>query len=377
MMENDNINSEEQNLEENDCQENAQMTEKEQCEEEKLKKGSKKNLERLLKNISMQSAEEKLHVICEEYSKLYEENKKLQATVRQNDRKINNLQKEKKQLQDEQSKSLLIRKRLESLCRELQKEKDYIKKEGFSKIKEQEHSQKALSNHLYGGIAQLTALTNFNTQKNVQLTQERAKIEEKCRDVCEQMVVMQQDFKILKHVMKVDAELADEKITKLSMQAAADTEAFLREKHQLLCKIKEYQEQIRELQAVENNLRSEINVYSEKYDEFQNLLSRSDKIYAEFNQEIQRMSQKILTLEKETAMWKEQSAKNHNAVLAVDAEKQARDEQIAKLNKEFASLQNICRALQRERKAEAKKKSLKPESETPSAETISQTSQKK
>lgn len=360
----DNANPEEQSLDKKDSEENIPVKriepapEKKRGREEKLRKGDERKLEYYLKDANVHSTEEKLGVMCKKYSALLEENKTLQATLKQYDRKMQTLQRQKEQFQNEQSKAILTRKRLESLCRELQKQNNDIKKENLLKIKQQEHM----------------------SQRNGQLFEEHLELKEKSMAVFEQIEQRQQEVMEFNQQMKLEIQLANAKIIKAKLEAAAEKEEFLREKQLLLCTIKEYQEQIKKHQGIEAGLRSQINIYTEKYDEFQNALSGSDKIYGEFNQEMQKMSKKILSLEKETAMWKKQWVKSHTGLLEMATEKRAKDAEIAKLNEKFTVIQNLCKVLQRERnnllalQREAEKKNKDTKSDTPPAETVQQTS---
>lgn len=52
----------------------------------------------------------------------------------------------------------------------------------------------------------------------------------------------------------------------------------------------EYQTKCRELQTTEVNLRSQISLYTDKYDEFQNALSRSNEVFGGFKGEMEKVS---------------------------------------------------------------------------------------
>jgi hypothetical protein len=52
----------------------------------------------------------------------------------------------------------------------------------------------------------------------------------------------------------------------------------------------EYQAKCQELQTTEVNLRSQISLYTDKYDEFQNALSRSNEVFGGFKGEMEKVS---------------------------------------------------------------------------------------
>jgi len=52
----------------------------------------------------------------------------------------------------------------------------------------------------------------------------------------------------------------------------------------------QYQAKCQELQATEMNLRSQISLYTDKYDEFQNALTRSNEVFGGFKGEMEKVS---------------------------------------------------------------------------------------
>jgi hypothetical protein len=57
-----------------------------------------------------------------------------------------------------------------------------------------------------------------------------------------------------------------------------------------LQELTQYQAKCQELQATELNLRSQISLYTDKYDEFQNALTRSNEVFGGFKGEMEKVS---------------------------------------------------------------------------------------
>lgn len=345
---------------------------KKRTKEERLKKKDEKKPAdqhlRILSHIS--STDDKLDVMCKKYSQVVDENRRLSLALKHSEKKVELLLREREQLQIERNKGIMARKRLENLCRELQKQNKLVKNESLQRVKEQEEIRKDLSEKFQGGLAQITTLMNQNIEKNAKMYEENLEINKKFKEVYEQVEQKEQQLLKVHQQMKVDLQIADAKLAKVKMEATAEKEALLKEKQQLLLKMTEYQVQIKELQATEIGLRSEISMYTDKYDEFQNALNKSNKIYDEFNVEMEKMANKMYTLEKETTLWKQRWANSHDALVAMATDKQARDAEMATLSKKLTLLQDLCRMFQCERTkllAQLKtqnNKSLSPESPT-------------
>lgn len=314
------------------------------------RKDDKKSSEPHMKILShVSSTEEKLEVMCKKYSQVTDENRRLSLALKHSEKKVEVLLREREQFHAERNKSIMTRKRLENLCRELQKQNKVVKNESLQRVKEQEEIRKDLSEKFQGGLAQITTLMNQNIEKNAKMYEENLEINKKFKTVYEQVEQKEQQLLKVHQQMKLDLQVADAKLAKVKMEATAEKEALLKEKQQLLFKISEYQAQIKELQTTEVGLRSEISMYTDKYDEFQSALHKSNKIYGEFNVEMEKMTKKMHVLEKETSVWKQRWAKSHDALVTMATDKQARDGEIATLSKKVSLLQDLCKMFQSER----------------------------
>ncbi|KAL8599304.1 hypothetical protein ACOMHN_008019 [Nucella lapillus] len=91
---------------------------------------------RTLNNLS--STEDKLTALCKKYTDLYEEQRAMQVLLKQHQRKMGVMQREKDQLQTELNRAVMAKGKLESLCRELQKQNKVIKEDSLARLKEEE-----------------------------------------------------------------------------------------------------------------------------------------------------------------------------------------------------------------------------------------------
>lgn len=88
-------------------------------------KNDDKNDEQFMKSLnSLPSTDmdQKFSAVCKKYSQATEQNKKLSFYIKQSDRRHTIILKEKEHLQHELNKTILIKSKLENLCRELQKQ---------------------------------------------------------------------------------------------------------------------------------------------------------------------------------------------------------------------------------------------------------------
>lgn len=76
---------------------------------------------------SLPNTDQKFLAVYKKYSQANDVNKKLKFYVKQSDKHLAILLKEKEHLQHEFNKTILIKSKLENLCRELQKQNKAIK----------------------------------------------------------------------------------------------------------------------------------------------------------------------------------------------------------------------------------------------------------
>ncbi|XP_054271947.1 alpha-taxilin [Macrosteles quadrilineatus] len=318
--------------------------------DEKSRKKDDKSVDHVLRALnSLHTTEEKLAAMCKKYADIFDEHRKLQLLHKQTEKRCSMLQREKEQLQTEHSKAILTRSRLENLCRELQRQNKAIKDESLLKIREEEEKRKEVSAKFQTTMNEITTLMQQNNDKNMKLRDDNIDMTTKLKNICEQYEIRQQQVERISKQMQLEQQLADAKLAKLKMEMAAEREMLLREKQQLLLEIQQYQQRCTEFQATEVNLRNQISMYNDKYDEFQKALARSNDVFGGFKGEMEKMSKKICKLEKETSSWKQRWERSHNALLEMAADKQKSEQELAVVSRQLVTLQGLCRTLQTER----------------------------
>ncbi|XP_015121245.1 gamma-taxilin [Diachasma alloeum] len=298
---------------------------------------------------SSDTSEQKLSTVCNKYAEMLHANRKLMMAYKMAEGRIAKMQQENEQCQQQRSKAVLARSRLENLCRELQKLNKAQKEEIDLKLRLEEEKRKEISATFQSAFAEMSTLTNQNTEKNTKMREENLEMREKIKFVRERIELSEQQLEKVRQQAQLELQLAEAKMAKVKMEMTAEKETLLKEKQQLLLKLTEYQVRIQELQATEVGLRSQISMYTEKYDDFQNALTKSNEVFSGFNEEMEKMSKKILKLEKETSLWKQRWEKSHAALLDMAADKQTRDAEMSKLTHKLSLLQELCKAFQRER----------------------------
>ncbi|PZC75414.1 hypothetical protein B5X24_HaOG206083 [Helicoverpa armigera] len=309
-----------------------------------------KNVEQFMKSLnSVPTLEEKLSLVCKKYVQTADDNKKMQFYIKQSDKRHAMLLKEKEQLQLEFNKTILVKSKLENLCRELQKQNKAIKEESLLKIREEEERRKETQAKFQNTLSEITAMLQQNNEKNAKLRDDNISMSEKFKSVVQQYQLREQQVDKMAKQMALESQLSDAKMQKASLEHQADKERLLAEMEQLKVTLAQYRAKIMELQGTETSLRGQLAVYTDKYDEFQNALVKSNQMFGGFKEQMEKMSKKIKKLEKESLSWKTRWETSQTALLDMCGERQASEERCAAAARQLAHMQGLCRTLQAER----------------------------
>ncbi|XP_047372841.1 alpha-taxilin isoform X2 [Sciurus carolinensis] len=176
----------------------------------------------------------------------------------------------------------------------------------------------------------------------------RSKLESLCRE-------LQRHNRSLKHIDKVfkhkdlQQQLVDAKLQQAQEMLKEAEERHQREKDFLLKEAVESQRMCELMKQQETHLKQQLALYTEKFEEFQNTLSKSSEVFTTFKQEMEKMTKKIKKLEKETTMYRSRWESSNKALLEMAEEKTLRDKELEGLQVKIQRLEKLCRALQTER----------------------------
>ncbi|XP_053145594.1 beta-taxilin isoform X2 [Hemicordylus capensis] len=329
---------------------------KEQKLEKKILKGLGKEATLLMQHLNkLNTPEEKLDILFKKYAELLEEHRTEQKKLKYLQKRQAQLIKEKDQLQSEHSRAILARSKLESLCRELQRHNKTLKEETLQRAREEEEKRKEITNHFQGTLNDIQAQIEQQSERNVKLCQENTELAEKLKSIIDQYEVREEHLdKIFKH-RELQQQLVDAKLEQSQEMMKESEEQHQREKEYLLNQAAEWKLQAKMLKEQETVLQAQLTLYSERFEEFQKTLTKSNEVFASFKQEMEKMTKKMKKLEKDTATWKSRFENCNKALLDMIEEKAMRAKEYECFVVKIQRLENLCRALQDERNVLYKK----------------------
>ncbi|XP_069079435.1 alpha-taxilin [Pleurodeles waltl] len=319
-------------------------------QEKKKARGLGKEITLLMQTLNtLSTSEEKLAALCKKYAELLEEHRTSQKQMKIMQKKQSQLIQEKDHLRSEHSKAILARSKLESLCRELQRHNRMLKDEGVQRAREEEEKRKEVTSHFQVTLNDIQVQMEQHNERNSKLRQENVELAERLKKLIEQYELREEHIeKVFKH-KDLQQQLVDTKLQQTQEMLKEAEERHQREKDFLLKEAVESQRMCDLMKQQESHLKQQLALYTEKFEEFQSTLSKSNEVFATFKQEMEKMTKKIKKLEKETTMYRSRWESSNKALLEMAEEKTLRDKELEGLQVKIQRLEKLCRALQTER----------------------------
>ncbi|XP_055013441.1 alpha-taxilin [Boleophthalmus pectinirostris] len=324
--------------------------EQKKSQDKKKVKGLGKEITLLMQTLNtLSTPEEKLAGLCKKYAELLEEHRNTEKQMKVLQKKQTQLVQEKDNLRNEHSKAILARSKLESLCRELQRHNRTLKEEGIKRTRLEEEKRKEVTSHFQVTLYDIQAQMEQHDERNASLRQENSELAEKLKKLYEQYKLREEHIdKVVKH-KDLQQQLVDAKLHQAQQLLTESEERHEREKEFLLKEAMESQRMCELMKQQEVHLKQQLSLYTEKFEEFQTTLSKSNEVFTTFKQEMEKMTKKIKKLEKETAMYRSRWESSNKALLEMAEEKSVRDRDFEALQGKVQRLEKLRKALKVER----------------------------
>ncbi|KAM9354041.1 taxilin beta b [Pholidichthys leucotaenia] len=327
-------------------------TRKDQKVEKKMLKNLGKEAMLLMQSLNkLDTSEQKLEAIIKKHAELLEEHRSDQKHMKALQKKLLQVMKEKDQLQSEHSRAVLARSKLEGLCRELQRHNKTLKEETLQRCREDDLKRKEITTHFQGTLSEIQAQIEEHSSRNTKLCQENSALAEKLKGLISQYDQREANLeKVFKH-RDLKEKLLETKLAQANMILKEAEEAHKLEKQQLLKQAAEYKLLVNAMKEQEIDMKAQLDTYSKKFDEFQGTVSKSTSVYSSFKQDMDRMAKKMKKLEKECQSWKSRFDGCNKSLIDMVADQAIKEKELELLSIKNQKLENLCRALQEERKS--------------------------
>ncbi|KAL7728410.1 hypothetical protein ACLKA6_005171 [Drosophila palustris] len=327
---------------------------------EKLSKGKRvareeKQREQKVEDVVLKSLDEfgtnedKLKALLQRHVESEKNVSRLTTEMRALQRHMESQQREKEQMQRELNKSVLMRDKLQEVCREQQRILKSVKNESMLQIKVEEERRKESQVKFQSSLTEVQKSLTKNNEENIKLRDYNIEMTKKLKLLAEQYQAREKHLEKLNEQVQLESQLHQAKLNKAQVEATMEKEILTKENQIGLEKLLQAQRAIKELTEREQQLKEQLNIYTAKYDDFQQSLQKSNEVFGSYKVELEKMSKHTKKIEKEALGWRQKYEKANAMVIELATEKQQRDQLSERLQKQVEQLQKLLRALQLER----------------------------
>ncbi|XP_058470922.1 taxilin beta b [Solea solea] len=327
-------------------------TRKDQKLEKKMLKNLGKEAMLLMQSLNkLDTPEQKLEAIIKKHAELLEEHRSDQKQLKVLQKKLLQVMKEKDQLQSEYSRTVLARSKLEGLCRELQRHNKTLKEETLQRCREDDLKRKEITTHFQGTLSEIQAQIEEHSSRNTKLCQENSALAEKLKGLISQYDQRETNLeKVFKH-RDLKEKLLETKLAQANLILKETEDKHKLDKELMLKQVTGFKSQVKVMREQEIDMRGQLDMYSKKFDEFQGTVSKSNTVYSGFKQDMDKMAKKMKKLEKECQSWKTRFDGCNKSLVDMVADRTVKEKEFELVIVKNQKLENLCRALQEERKS--------------------------
>jgi chromosome segregation ATPase len=236
--------------------------------------------------------------------------------------------------QAELSKAAVQRDRLQALAGELQKQKHGLVNTAKQTEQENESRRQEISTQFLDTIKTIGARLDEHGEQRMQHLRENETLKTELRRSLEKYSKREEEFKALFHAKQ-------QRVRELEDQQREQEALFAAEQQ----RTEGYQEHIRSLAASEAELRGQLSMYAEKFEQFQEALNSSNDMFNSFKRKMEEMTRTIKKLEKENAEMQDRAQKSRDTVSEMRRECEFLRSKYEGTVKRNEKLESLCNAL--------------------------------
>jgi len=230
--------------------------------------------------------------------------------------------------QVELTRILAVKGKLESLCRRLQTETKALVEERRNLTETERVRRQELADEFQHTIGDVKKTMDQQAQERSRLARENEDLRNRFKEFFEQYDKREKELVEQQKVREVEVKAFEGKLANQAQLYHAEATREARAQHEN-----------DELVSTEQVLRGQLQTYSNKFNHFQDALSKSDKVLGQYKRQRNKMQRRLEVLEKENG---ELRGKNDRRVTQMSKD---RDVSV----KEKAKMQERCKELQAER----------------------------
>ncbi|KAL9597798.1 MAG: hypothetical protein Q9219_004925 [cf. Caloplaca sp. 3 TL-2023] len=336
----------------NELEQNTKGDKEQEAEIEREVKKATRDLTNLL--TGMETPLSRLEAVQTKYTDLLGRMKRLDQENAKNKKRGDMFQKEKEAQRTELTKTVSMKEKLEKLCRELTRENKKVKEEN-KKIEESEKRSRELQGEKVEGVLWIVdeVMDQKENPENTKLNMEMDEVfRQKFKSFIEQYELRELHFQSLMRTKECEVQYNLARYER--ERKAAENEQN---------RSRTLSAQVSTFSQTETELRSQLNIYVEKFKQVEDTLNNSNDLFLTFRREMEEMSRKTKRLEKENLNLTRKHDLTNRNILEMAEDRTRVNKELETLRKKNGTLESVIRRMQEQGRAPAPGSTLEGDEE--------------
>lgn len=280
----------------------------------------------------------KVTLLQRKYTNLFQDMQRLEREHARQRAKSEKFTKEFSSSKIELNKALNMKHKLETLCRELQKENKRVKEDSKRLAQSEQQKRVELNNKFETTILEIKTKMDEDSGLVGRKKLEDNELKDKFKSFLEQYDQREKHFQSILRVKDIEIQLSQARL-----------EQFRKASESNEIRAKTLHSQVSTFSETESELRSQLNIYVDKFKQVEDTLNNSNDLFLNFRKEMETMTKKTKKLEKENALIRSKCDTANKSILEMAEERAKYRKEIEALKHKNSKLESLCRALQHER----------------------------
>nr|XP_040017139.1 beta-taxilin [Gasterosteus aculeatus aculeatus] len=294
------------------------------------------------------SPENKLDHLVRKYAEVEAQRRSDQRKLCVLQKKMAALTEERRVLTEERRSGVGARSKLESLCREKELPAPHYAVETLRRCR-LTRDETEITEHFQAMLTEIQAQIEQHSARNDKLCHENSSLTDKLEGLMSQCEMREESLEKINKHRELQHKLTEAKLQQAHALLSEAAEKHKREKEYLLVQAAEWKLQTQTLREQGAVMQAQLNLYAQKFDEFQGTLAKSNEIYVRFKKEMDNMSEKMKKMEKESTLWRTRFENCNKALNDMMEERAEKSKEYDIFVLKIQNLERLCHALQSER----------------------------
>ncbi|EDQ92893.1 uncharacterized protein MONBRDRAFT_22116 [Monosiga brevicollis MX1] len=239
---------------------------------------------------------------------------------------------------EELERANTARRTLEELCRGLQQQNKLIKEENDRVFSAAEEKRKQLSAQFQASLDDISEKIKADEAHKLKTVQQSEELQKKFEEAMQRYQLGEAHYQKQLKMRDLQVQLAEAK------QAQAELS-----RNEQVTMVQELQTKLKEKEVTESSLKTQLASYAQKFEQFQETLTRSNNVFGSFKAEMEKKAKELKQREEENSRWRVRLEKTNVALASLKAEHEATLQENRAQQAKTEKLEQLCRALQQQR----------------------------